>query len=488
MAEEYWNRGRREGIQQSSALDTLERVLGIGSNIAGRVQSNRDRRRDFNTQWVNSLTSGWDTTYDSSRLNDMLSKMNDYKTRRVNEMDADTMEIFSLSESNIKNQIQKNLDYDTRLSSMGGITDKVEQWTIDQYEYGLMSPEAQAEKRGGVSKDAWESERRNNMRGYIDEYITAKNNWYAPHSKRISQTAPHLWSQASVTEEYVRQALKNWDDDGVINPQELNLTLTGMKTADLEGLRTYRANQAEDLDYVNKEFRTKFDEKVTLYESITDALRVGSFTDANDVVWDLNEDKDKAKDLRIAQAQLWKDVEGLNSQYIDRGRLNLAKQLGLKDPEGNVVGYDYGVKKKVKKKELPEVDKKVEDEKLTYKVGDKLVSKPITQEVKGRKKHIIFLRGKIENAKKNNFKTDKLEKQYDSEVKKLEKSGFRVDFFGRLAPILTPKEWEEEGEGKRASMDWRREEWYQNIPEKLSDIRPFRKKERAFQGKTRIRE
>ena len=57
MAEEYWNRGRREGIQQSSALDTLERVLGIGSNIAGRVQANRDRRRGLSLKSIDCLVS-----------------------------------------------------------------------------------------------------------------------------------------------------------------------------------------------------------------------------------------------------------------------------------------------------------------------------------------------------------------------------------------------------------------------------------------------
>ena len=56
MAEEYWNRGRREGIQQSSALDTLERVLGIGSNIAGRVQANRDKRQSFDLKMIDILS------------------------------------------------------------------------------------------------------------------------------------------------------------------------------------------------------------------------------------------------------------------------------------------------------------------------------------------------------------------------------------------------------------------------------------------------
>ena len=37
--DDYWNSGgRREGIQSSSALDNLERILGIGKGIAQTVQ------------------------------------------------------------------------------------------------------------------------------------------------------------------------------------------------------------------------------------------------------------------------------------------------------------------------------------------------------------------------------------------------------------------------------------------------------------------
>ena len=38
------NGPRRVGLQQNTALETLERVLGIGQGIAQNVQANRDRR------------------------------------------------------------------------------------------------------------------------------------------------------------------------------------------------------------------------------------------------------------------------------------------------------------------------------------------------------------------------------------------------------------------------------------------------------------
>ena len=41
---DYYNRGRVEGVQKSDALDTLERILGIGQGVADNIQKNRDRR------------------------------------------------------------------------------------------------------------------------------------------------------------------------------------------------------------------------------------------------------------------------------------------------------------------------------------------------------------------------------------------------------------------------------------------------------------
>ena len=81
MAEEYWNRGRREGIQQSSALDTLERVLGIGSNIAGRVQQNRDKREAYNLNYIGALTKGIESNFlndGTGGVNQIIDKLESY--------------------------------------------------------------------------------------------------------------------------------------------------------------------------------------------------------------------------------------------------------------------------------------------------------------------------------------------------------------------------------------------------------------------------
>ena len=56
MANDYWNKGRQEGFQGNPGLDTLERLLGIGSNIAGKVQEGRDKRNQaLQSNMIDSL-------------------------------------------------------------------------------------------------------------------------------------------------------------------------------------------------------------------------------------------------------------------------------------------------------------------------------------------------------------------------------------------------------------------------------------------------
>ena len=76
--DDYWNRGRREGVYQgTSAMDTLERLLGIGSNIAGRVQANRDKRQSFDLKMIDMIAGDYANEYDNSKLSESITKLAD---------------------------------------------------------------------------------------------------------------------------------------------------------------------------------------------------------------------------------------------------------------------------------------------------------------------------------------------------------------------------------------------------------------------------
>ena len=68
-------RPRRVGFQQNTALDTLERVLGLGQNIAQTVQANRQKRDNFNAQYLNSLTQGVSGITNNAELQQKLDSL-----------------------------------------------------------------------------------------------------------------------------------------------------------------------------------------------------------------------------------------------------------------------------------------------------------------------------------------------------------------------------------------------------------------------------
>ena len=104
MANGYSN-SRRGGARWRSSnpgLDTLEQILGITGNIANRVQDTRDRRNDSQLSYLNSLTKGFENNYSLKSINVMKEQLNDYKAKNINNMSADALDFFNITETRIK--------------------------------------------------------------------------------------------------------------------------------------------------------------------------------------------------------------------------------------------------------------------------------------------------------------------------------------------------------------------------------------------------
>ena len=135
---DYWNRGRRrEGFQQSSSLNTLERLLGIGSNIAGKVQANRDRKQNYHMTWLASLTSGFESNYSTDSVSTMLERIGDFKKNRMNELSADTIDLIQITENNLKDHKQNLVEYDSSISGIEGLHNLTGDWTTTMADYSL---------------------------------------------------------------------------------------------------------------------------------------------------------------------------------------------------------------------------------------------------------------------------------------------------------------------------------------------------------------
>ena len=113
---DYWNRGRREGVQRSTAMDTLETVLNLGTNIAGRVQDNRDRRNVFYSRWITEATEGLESNYSNSDLNLMESRISDFEEKHKDKFTLESREMLDLRKSKIE---QHKMVYKALKGKMG---------------------------------------------------------------------------------------------------------------------------------------------------------------------------------------------------------------------------------------------------------------------------------------------------------------------------------------------------------------------------------
>ena len=107
--DDYWNTGRTEGLKSSTALENLERVLGLTQNVSQRVQARREERgnalqRDMllivgqdGKNYKRLIDSG-----DISALKTQLQSLGD----KVKKADVDTSGLYDFFINDIDKQIQ----------------------------------------------------------------------------------------------------------------------------------------------------------------------------------------------------------------------------------------------------------------------------------------------------------------------------------------------------------------------------------------------
>ena len=116
--EDYWNRGRVEGVQKSTALDTLERILGITGNVAGNIQQNRQKRGEaFQVRLSSMLDIGRnrEAIHKRSFDNDTLTQLKANLVEELGEgskrVDLTTRELYNNYLKEIDAQMELNTTY-----------------------------------------------------------------------------------------------------------------------------------------------------------------------------------------------------------------------------------------------------------------------------------------------------------------------------------------------------------------------------------------
>ena len=116
--EDYWNRGRVEGLQKSTALDTLERILGITGNVAGNIQQNRQKRGEaFQVRLSSMLDIGRNReaihkrSFDNDTLTQLKANLIEELGEGSKRVDLTTRELYNNYLKEIDAQMELNTTY-----------------------------------------------------------------------------------------------------------------------------------------------------------------------------------------------------------------------------------------------------------------------------------------------------------------------------------------------------------------------------------------
>ena len=262
MANDYWNKGRQEGIQQSSGLETLERLLGIGSNIAGRVQEGRDRRNQaLQSNMIDSLYDrGVELAPNYLRTlksNDVKAIREEFKKNFENKAKhgcLESLEIYKDFMSKMETAETDVIEYNSRRAYFMGTGDPEYKSAEDTFADGFeellepgLSTQDKKEKLQGLEKELY------NYGKQKMEFMTKFNNRLKNDSILIKNL--------STTEHWVNMLLNEFagpSDGGppLIDPKRVNLLANAIRYNDDSQYTLYDKQlldvEREDLNAINK--------------------------------------------------------------------------------------------------------------------------------------------------------------------------------------------------------------------------------------------
>ena len=131
---DYWNRGRQQGMRTNTAMDTLERILGMGKGIAQGVQANRDKRQSFDLKMIDILSGNYETEYNSASLAKNIEAVEAYRGKKVSNMSAETIDVIDTALAQMNNQQKQNTQFKTDMSSLDSLSKRAGDWATDIYQ------------------------------------------------------------------------------------------------------------------------------------------------------------------------------------------------------------------------------------------------------------------------------------------------------------------------------------------------------------------
>ena len=245
---DYWNRGgRQEGMRTNTAMDTLERIIGMGSGIAQGVQANRDKREAYNLNYIESLTKGIGSNFQNDGIggvNQIIEKLESYKSNRMETASPETLELLDMAKMRVLSQREENSDFLVNKQIMMGKQKNYQDFVSDIFMYDAPNATSEQkikirEKLGSEYVDdeaSWKIAQETKMRDMMVDYSNDFSNWYTRHGDRLTDG---MVSNFGASQQYMLEALNAWKDDGKIDKTEYDFFYGGLVSGDSKQLEQF---------------------------------------------------------------------------------------------------------------------------------------------------------------------------------------------------------------------------------------------------------
>ena len=266
--------------QDSGSLDALERILGIGEGIAGRVQANRDKRQAYNVRYMDSLMKGIDQNFSNSGpggVQQILDKLSSYKDKNMGNATAETLELHDIAKMKAEAQMADNFDYSQKLDLMNKKQEEVQQWVLDSYNYQKAGDSEKKVIRARLGdeyiedEEKWFLENEKKMRGLMNEFSKDYSGWYAKHQDRHDQLSV---SRLLGSQDYMSSILEGWKDDNKIDEAEYKAYYDGVMHGNSEQLSAFVAKRnigdVQKMESLYSDLETQRDEWNLIEKSLTE--------------------------------------------------------------------------------------------------------------------------------------------------------------------------------------------------------------------------
>jgi len=275
-------RPRRVGFQQNTALDTLERVLGLGQGIAQTVQANRQRRDDRQLSYLNTLSSGYENNYSPESINLMQEQLLDYKNKNMQNMSAEALDFFNLQQSKIKQHANNLQEYDNQIETIDSLPDRAISLVQNLSDYSNLSSVAEKEE---YAKNNWTNEDGNvltlvdketELSDIMVEYADNMQTFMGKFGNRVSKQNPYLANRYLNLENILSQAVSAFDDFS-ISEDEKSYLINNLKNPNAQAIKEWSGTRSTAKKFVAESKMLSFENSRKIFDTQSQFLETGYF-------------------------------------------------------------------------------------------------------------------------------------------------------------------------------------------------------------------